>query len=381
EKSKKYKTVDFSILGQDFGTPKNIFFANQEEVDQARKLYEKIIRELEKKDREDYLTSPAAQQFLQWAKTSGMELETEERELAQKIQNKLQEQDYQAISQLIEKIPTIPTELNKTLTKLLANLSAEQFTAIAAQSYQAKDKQPELTAAYSHLTKEQKLKLLNSGLDNLQINTSEKKQELLNIRLALQAEEKNFDLTIAEKENILRLITSQVSQNQLETYEEYGKSLLKLADDLITLDEEETKENLAQADSSNLDKFSLSTQQENILRILSPLRREYTYSDNLLKRLRSINSRNFLTQKEIIPTEYKKITDPYQELKKEVLKKKYQQIRAEIKQREKEQVAQENQELRNSLLPSLLYFAQMNNEDLASQEYRLSKETFHEKED
>ncbi|CAG8844738.1 30512_t:CDS:2, partial [Gigaspora margarita] len=68
-------------------------------------------------------------------------------------------------------------------------------------------------------------------------------------------------------------------------------------------------------------------------------------------------------------------------LKKEVLKKKYQQIRAEIKQKEKAQVAQENQELRNSLLPSLLYFAQMNSESLSSQEYRLSKETFHEKAD
>ena len=44
-------------------------------------------------------------------------------------------------------------------------------------------------------------------------------------------------------------------------------------------------------------------------------------------------------------------------------------------------MAQKTQELRNSLLPSLLFFAQMNSEDLAYQEYRLSKETFQERED
>ncbi|CAG8753318.1 11840_t:CDS:2, partial [Racocetra persica] len=337
EKSKNYKTVNFSILSQGLGTPKNIFFANQQEVDQARKLYEKITQNLEKKESEDYLTSPASQEFLQLIKTSGAELDDEERELVAKIENKQKQQDYQAISQIVEKMPAVPNELTKILTKLLSNLQEEQIIAIFSQSYQVKDNQTELNATYSHLTKEQKLKLLNSGLDNLQINTTEQKQELLNIILTKKQEEIHFDLTITEKENILRLITSQVSQNQLETYEEYGKSLLGLADDLITVDEEETKENLANADSSNLNNFPLSPQQENILKILSPLRREFSYSDNLLKRSRKLNSRNFLVQKEIIPVEYKKIADPYSELKKEVLKKKYRQIREEIKQREKEQ--------------------------------------------
>ncbi|CAG8544629.1 8320_t:CDS:2 [Cetraspora pellucida] len=363
EKSKNYRTVNFSILSQGLGTPKNIFFANQQEVDQARKLYEKITQNLEKKESEDYLTSPASQEFLQLIKTSGAELDDEERELAAKIENKQKQQDYQAISQRVEKMPAVPNELTKILTKLLSNLQEEQIIAIFSQSYQVKDNQTELNATYSHLTKEQKLKLLNSGLDNLQINTTEQKQELLNIILTKKQEEIHFDLTITEKENILRLITSQVSQNQLETYEEYGVPLYnaaRLADDLITVDEKEAKKNLANADSSNLNNFSLSPQQENILKTLSPLRREYSYSDNLLKRLRKLNSRNFLVQKEIIPVEYKKIADPYQELKKEILKKKYRQIREEIKQREKEQVAQESQELRNSLLPALLYFAQMN---------------------
>jgi hypothetical protein len=52
-----------------------------------------------------------------------------------------------------------------------------------------------------------------------------------------------------------------------------------------------------------------------------------------------------------------------------------------IKKQEKQAIDQKIQELRNSLLPSLLFFAQMNSEDLAYQEYRLSKETFSEKED
>ncbi|CAG8778852.1 8290_t:CDS:2, partial [Racocetra persica] len=333
EKSKNYKTVNFSILSQDLGTPKNIFFANREEIAQARKLYEKITQNLAKKESEDYLTSPASQEFLQLVKTSGAELDDEEIELAAKIENKQKQQDYQAISQIVEKMPAVPNELTKILTKLLSNLQEEQIIAIFSQSYQVKDNQTELNATYSHLTKEQKLKLLNSGLDNLQINTTEQKQELLNIILTKKQEEIHFDLTITEKENILRLITSQISQNQLETYEEYGKSLLELAEDLITVDEEETKENLANADSNNLNNFSLSPQQENILKTLSPLRREFSYSDNLLKRSRRLNS------------------------------------------------PQENQELRSSLLPSLLYFAQMNGEDLANQEYRLSKTTFREKED
>src|SRR5207245_8692133 len=135
------------------------------------------------------------------------------------------------------------------------NLSEEQIITLASQSPYLKDNQHKLTDTYPHLTKEEKLKLLNSGLDALQINTPEQKQELLSIRLTTQQEERNFDLSIEEKENILRLITGQVSESQLQTYEEYGvplynastwqitpehkKSLLELAENLINVEDKE----------------------------------------------------------------------------------------------------------------------------------------------
>ena len=79
--------------------------------------------------------------------------------------------------------------------------------------------------------------------------------------------------------------------------------------------------------------------------------------------------------------EHRKTTDPYKELKKKILAKKYKAVSCEIKEKEKEEVNKKTQEIRNSLLPSLIFFAQTNPEDLAYQEYRLSKENFSEKED
>jgi len=76
----------------------------------------------------------------------------------------------------------------------------------------------------------------------------------------------------------------------------------------------------------NLEKFPLSGKQEQILRTLAPLQQEYSYSEELLRKLRSLNNRNFLTQKEIIPLESRRTTDPYKELKKKILAKKYKEI-------------------------------------------------------
>ncbi|CAG8597922.1 9171_t:CDS:2, partial [Ambispora gerdemannii] len=100
---------------------------------------------------------------------------------------------------------------------------------ISAQSPYLRDKQKELENIYSYLTNEQKLTILNSGLDNLQINTTEKKKELLDIRTALKQEERNFNLSISEKEDILRLITSKISSEQLKSYEAYGVPIYNAA--------------------------------------------------------------------------------------------------------------------------------------------------------
>ncbi|CAI2183034.1 2347_t:CDS:10 [Funneliformis geosporum] len=327
EKTKNLSTVNFSTLSQGVG------------------------------ESEEHLTSPEAQKLLKLVQESGTVLNSEEQELIQKIQTKQKEQDYQEFTQLTNKITPIQEDLKKILTKLLNNLSAEQITAISSQSPYLRDNQDQLINIYSYLSKEEKLKLLNSGLDGLQINTKEQKQELLNIRLITQQEEKHFDLSITEKENIFRLITSRVSESQLKTYEEYGvplynasswqitpehkKSLLELAEDLIKVNDKEKLFNLGR---ENLEKFPLSGKQEQILKTLAPLQKGYNYSENLLKKLNSLPK-----------------------LKKKVLAKQYKE------EKQKEAVAQQTQKIRNSLLPSLLYFAQLNPTDLAYQEYRFKQ--------
>lgn len=392
EKIKNSSTVNFSTLSQ--GVKKGGLFASEADVEQARKIYEKIKQKHAQKESDEHLISPEAQKLLKLVQESGTYLSSEEQELIQKIQTKQKELEYQKFSQLTNKVPAVQEELKKTLSKLLTSLTEEQITAISSQSPYLKDNQNKLNNVYSHLNKEEKLKLLNSGLDSLQINTLELKQELLNIRLATQQEERGFDLSVEEKEDILRLITSQVSSSQLKTYEEYGvpiynasswkitlehkKSLINLAEDLISV---ENKEELFNLGRENLEKLPLSGRQEQILRTLAPLQKEYNYSVNLLNKLRNLPNRQFLTQREIIPLEHQKTSDPYKELKKRVLRNKYKEVSWEIKQQEKEKAIEKSQELRNSLLPSLLFFAQMNKEDLAYQEYYLDKKTFGEKED
>ncbi|CAG8568839.1 13101_t:CDS:10 [Ambispora leptoticha] len=357
ERTKNLKTVNFSVLSQGVGTAGNIFFTNQEE---------------------DYLTSPVAQEFLRLTQASGIPLNPEEQALVEKIQTKQNEQVYQEISQTLAKIPAYPPEIKKILSKLLTNLKEEQILALAAQSLYLRNN-PELEKIYSFLTNEQKLTMLNSGLDNLQINTTEKKKELLNIRMACREEERAFDLSIKEKENILRLITNKISGEQLKTYEEYGVPIYNAAtEDLITIDQ---PAELINSGRDNLEKFPLSSHQEQIIKTLAPLQREYNYSEELLSKLRTLPSRQFLTQQEIIPLEYQKTKDPYKELKKAVLGKKYKLVREEFRHQAKEEIIKQKQAIRSSFLPALLFFAQLNPTDLANQEYRLSKEVFGEEKD
>ena len=88
----------------------------------------------------------------------------------------------------------------------------------------------------------------------------------------------------------------------------------------------EDKEGLFNIGRENLENFALSEKQEQILRTMAPLQQGYNYSENLLNRLRILPSRQFLTQREIIPLEHRKTTDPYKELKKRILAKKYKEI-------------------------------------------------------
>jgi len=152
--------------------------------------------------------------------------------------------------------------------------------------------------------------------------------------------------------------------------------------------DEEQKERLVNVDASRLTKLSLTPHQERILKTFSPLQKEFKYSKSLLEKTRSLNLGgsvlNFLVQQEIVPdltTSFQEPKDPYQSLKQEILTKNQKQIRQEIREKNKEQESKELEAVRNSLLPSLIEFAQQNLDNLSSYQYRLSKETFQEKED
>jgi len=111
----------------------------------------------------------------------------------------------------------------------MATLNPEQIISIIIKSLYCQfleNAQGKLTATYPCLSPEQKLKLFNSGLEALSINTLTKKKELLTIRNSLITEEKSFDLSVKEKENILRLLITSLdlSPEQRQSLENMGVS-------------------------------------------------------------------------------------------------------------------------------------------------------------
>ncbi|CAG8504118.1 10020_t:CDS:2 [Cetraspora pellucida] len=210
-------------------------------------------------------------------------LKNEEKETDQSFLNKL------------AKIPA-PAEEER---QLLANLylTAKQYIAISAQAqYLTRDEQALLPENYPHLNTQQKLQLVNSGLNNLGIDNYEKKEKFVELNHTFYQEKQNFGLSQKEKESILRLLitTLDLTNEQRENLENMG---LKL-----TL---EQQEQLTIVHSDTFKTFSLTDPQKNILNSLSPLIREDKYSENSLQLLRSLNLKSnqqaFFTNEEIIP--------------------------------------------------------------------------------
>jgi hypothetical protein len=116
--------------------------------------------------------------------------------------------------------------LTEEESHILANLglNSSQVLAISCQSPRIKPLQAELQANYPKLTITQKLKLLNSGLEVLGLKTLESKQNLAQIRQQIHQENQAFDLTTPEKENILRLLITNLnlSSEQRNSLEEMG---------------------------------------------------------------------------------------------------------------------------------------------------------------
>jgi len=69
-----------------------------------------------------------------------------------------------------------------------------------------------------------KLALINSGLNNLEIDTYEKKQVFVQLNHTLYQEQAQFGLTTPEKENILRLLITSLdlSTEQRTSLENMG---------------------------------------------------------------------------------------------------------------------------------------------------------------
>ncbi|WP_147410651.1 hypothetical protein [endosymbiont GvMRE of Glomus versiforme] len=296
---------------------------------------------------------------------------------------------------VIEEIK-LTSEESKILSKLYLN--EEQILVIALQNKKIKNHELELRQTFSKLTAKQKLKLLNAGLEALGLKSLEDKQNLTNVRQQFLTEQQNFDLTHEEKENTLRFFVTALSlsteqQSKLEnlgitlfnasnwkTTEEHRQTLLRIGLEKIKLNEEE-KQNLAKS------KVKLSSQNENILKTLAPLRKEYKHSTNLLRNIQALKlkyeSLSFFNQQQVLPdlnTQFGKPKDPYKALKKQVLEKEQKKLFKEQQEAEKEKTRQRNQQIRASLLPSLLNFAQNNPESAAKLELPIYREriTYHE---
>jgi hypothetical protein len=293
------------------------------------------------------------------------------------------------LKEIIKEVKLSPEEA-KFLSKLY--LTEDQAIAISLQNKKAKHCEQELRTNYPRLTNEQKLKLLNSGLNALGLKSPESKQNLARIRQQILTEQQNFDLTFEEKEDTLRFFINQLAltneqQNKLEdmgislfnasnwkTTPEHREALLKIGLEKIKLSEAE-KSKLAQNNPQ------LSRQNETILKTLSPLRKEYKYSSELLSAIQKLRlkyeSLSFLTQHQIFPdqhTAFGEPKDPYKSLKQQILEKEQKKLFKAQQEAEKEASRQRMQEIRNSLLPSLLDFGQTNPDEIIQLELPIYRE-------
>jgi len=110
-------------------------------------------------------------------------------------------------------LPTPSLEEQQLLAQLY--LTPEQYLAISLQvQHLTPEEKAEITNNYSSLTTPQKLQLINSGLNNLGINTFAKKEGFVQLNHLLYQEKKNFGLTTPEKEGVLRLLINTLNLNQ-----------------------------------------------------------------------------------------------------------------------------------------------------------------------
>ncbi|CAG8725998.1 5638_t:CDS:2, partial [Ambispora leptoticha] len=221
----------------------------------------------------------------------------------------------------LEKLPALTPAEQALLSQLY--LTPEQLAAIASQAqYLTKEERKEILINFPEFSLPLKLGLINSGLNNLGVNTLEKKQNFVQLNHQIYQEKNNFGLTVQEKENIL--LTA-----------EQKNDLLKFAVEKVNLTEEQQAE-LTVIHPDELKSFALNEQQENLLTTLAPLTREDKYSEE----------------------NFGEVKDTYLPLKTKFLQGEQKILQKATEQLKKQLSQQELQANKQSILDSLLVFAE-----------------------
>jgi hypothetical protein len=233
---------------------------------------------------------------------------------------------------------------------------------------------------YLTLNNQARLQLINSGLNALEINTSENKEKLVELIDAIREEKQSFGLKTKEKEGILRLLvnTLNLSEEQRESLEKMGISFFDASNWQVSEEQkdhlldfglnrleltEEQAEQLSEVHPDTFKTFVLNGEQKNILNSLAPLIREDKYSEESLQLLKSLHlkpsTQTFLVQEEIIPdpnTSFGFSKSSYLPLKEKFLKGEQKTLRKIKEIEEKKLNEEEIKQSKLSILRSLMEF-------------------------
>ncbi|CAG8470745.1 8142_t:CDS:2, partial [Racocetra fulgida] len=265
----------------------------------------------------------------------------------------------------IEKLP-LPNEEELEIISQL-RLTMDKFALIAFQAqYLTPNERQQVIENFPNFNQDLKLKLINSGLNQLGISTLKKKQIFVNFNHTIYNAKQNFGLTLKEKENILRMFINELdlTKEQQQALEQVGEDqkqpLLKAGLSRVNLTEEQ-KNQLVNLHPDTFKIFSLNEQQKNILQALAPLTREDKYSEDGLQIVRKLelkpSSQNFLVNEEIIPNpnlDFGEVKSPYLPLKLKFLTGEQKILRKEREAQEKQLRAEEILANKQSIITSLL---------------------------
>ncbi|CAG8648047.1 954_t:CDS:2 [Ambispora gerdemannii] len=341
-----YSDQSAQIKAQELANLKTVILAKEEAAKEAVKKEEEM-----KKQAETLAQAAEIEKILKENLSQVQELAKAEKIL----QGESKAQTTKTLLAKLEKLPALTSEEQNFLSQLY--LTVEQFAALASQAqYLTQEEQKEIRENFPEFSQPLKLGLINSGLNNLGLNTAEKKQNFVELNHTLYQEKAQFGLTIKEKENILRLLITITAEQK--------NDLLKFAVEKVNLTEEQ-KQELAVIHSDGLKTFSLNEKQENLMKTLAPLIKEDKYSEESLKLLKTLSLKSsaltFFINEKILPNpnlDFGEVKDTYLPLKTKFLSGEQKVL---IKQKEQTAKQANREELianKQSILNSLLDFAE-----------------------